>query len=96
MDPLTHKVIIAGDLAYAGTSQADVFQQRQVDKDKMSLYRVNNFMKIPKDLRNPMKEEHENKQFVKNVWEPYQQKFVYKVQLETTEEDEFSLNEDEI
>jgi hypothetical protein len=62
----------------------------------MALHRMNPYMKLPKDLRTAMQDEHEHRQFVKNVWAPHQQKFVYRVQLETTEEDVVSLNEDEI
>ena len=96
MDPLTHKVEIQKDLAYAGTSQGDVLQQRQVEKEKTALHRMNHFVKLPADLRRPLVDEHEDKQCVKNVWAPHQQKFEYRVQLATTEEEEESPNEDEI
>jgi hypothetical protein len=53
-------------------------------------------VKLPADLRTPLADEHEDKQYVKNVWAPHQQKFEYRVQLATTEEEEESPNEDEI
>ena len=96
MDPLTQKVEIQKDLAYAGTSQGDVLQQRQVEKEKTALHRTNHFMKLPAGLRAPLADAHEDRQYVKNVWAPHQQKFEYRVQLATTEEEEASPDEDEI
>lgn len=40
-------------------------------------------------------QEFDEQAFVKNVWDPYQQKKEYQVEIESEEEDE-SLNEDEI
>jgi hypothetical protein len=40
-------------------------------------------------------EEFDDHIFVKNIWDPYQQKKEFKVEIESEEEDE-SLNEDEI
>ena len=40
-------------------------------------------------------DEFEEKSFIKNIWDPYQQKKEFEVEIESEEEDE-SLNEDEI
>lgn len=58
---MTEKVEIKKDAVYAGTSMPDVFQQRQVNKDKMQLHKVNNFMRKPADLRHPLEDEHDKR-----------------------------------
>jgi hypothetical protein len=47
LNPLTHKVEIAKDLKYAGTSQQDVFMPRQVEKDQNYLTNMNRFIRRP-------------------------------------------------
>lgn len=78
-----------------GTSQKEVLMPRQVLKDQNILANSNKFISRPKLNTAGKFEEDNEKQFVKNIWKPYQQKFFYKYEVESSEE-YVSQNEDEI
>jgi hypothetical protein len=64
---------------------------RKVEQDLNMIVKNNHYMKRPEGNN----EEFIEKPYVKSIWDPYQQKTVYRVEIESSEEDE-SLNEDEI
>jgi hypothetical protein len=37
----------------------------------MAVNKLNPFIKLPKDLRTAMQDDHEHKHFVKNAWAPH-------------------------
>jgi hypothetical protein len=78
-----------------GTSQKEVLMPRQVLKDQNILANSNIFISRPKLNMAGKFEEDNEKQFVKNIWKPYQQKFFYKYEVESSEE-YVSQNEDEL
>ena len=69
-----------------GTSQKEVLMPRQVLKDQNILANSNKFISRPKLNMAGKFEEDNEKQFVKNIWKPYQQKFFYKYEEESSEE----------
>jgi len=78
-----------------GTSQKEVLMPRQVLKDQNILANSNKFISRPKLNMAGKFEEDNEKQFVKNIWKPYQQKFFYRYEVESSEE-YVSQNEDEL
>ena len=96
MDPLTQKVDISKELAYNGTSAADIFSQRiEANKQKREL-NENKYLMLPKEMQEAVDPDFVEDTMQRSQWEPYQQKVWYKIQPDSSEfeDSDDMINED--
>lgn len=102
LDPLTQKVDISVGIPYKGTSQNDIFGQRIKEAEKRNFLEQNSYIKLPQDMVEAVDPDFQDNGFVRSSFHPYQQKTVYQVYPDTSEEErdegeeEISENEDDL
>ena len=96
LDPLKQKVDISSGLAYQGTSQNDVFQNRIQVQEQNQALNDNKFLQLPHSLKEEIDPDFIDKRFSRTTFLPYQQKVFYEVKSDSSDIDQESdsVNDD--